>query len=201
MRLLAIPSRTPRFGSLCFLKKMRSAVASASGSRSSPATTIPGSSSSRTTCSTCAWPLLTTFAAASCDAPTLRPTSRFGSFRAAAFASRRFSAFGVFGFGARSAFGLRSRFGFAGFSAFGFRSFGGLGAFGGLASFGLRLNEISFLNSEVFGPACRLGLLSAGATSVSASAAGVFLAGAFFFGSRSENLISFFKSMTRPPRS
>src|SRR5579884_1083406 len=73
----AIPSRTPFFGSLCRAKNAFSASPSASGSRSSPATTTPGASGSRASCSSSATPLFETRAAAICDAPTLRPTSRF----------------------------------------------------------------------------------------------------------------------------
>ena len=41
MRLLAMPRRTPRFGSLCFAKSSLSAAARPSMSRSSPPTTTP----------------------------------------------------------------------------------------------------------------------------------------------------------------
>ena len=76
MRLLAMPRRTPWCGSLCCLKKALSASASASGSRSSPPTTIPGSRSCLSDLDELGdAPLLTTRAAASCDAPILRPTS------------------------------------------------------------------------------------------------------------------------------
>ena len=46
MRLFAMPSRTPRFGSLCLSKKSFSASVSASGSRAA-ATTMPGARASR----------------------------------------------------------------------------------------------------------------------------------------------------------
>ena len=77
MRLLAIPRRTPVFGSLCFLKKSFSAFASSSGWRGSPPTTMPISSGSRAIWMRSAVPLLTTRAAASCELPILRPTTRF----------------------------------------------------------------------------------------------------------------------------
>ena len=96
IRLLASPSRTPRFGSLFCAKKSLSASASFSGSRSSPPTTIPGSSGPRASWTSCAEPLLSTRAAASCEAPIFRPTS-FLCVRDAASASRPCGAFAAFG--------------------------------------------------------------------------------------------------------
>src|SRR6266540_6659869 len=112
MRLFAIPRRTPRFGSLCLAKKSLSASASASASRSSPPTTMPGSSGCRATCSSSAEPLLATRAAASWDAPIFRPTSRFEPLPPprGAFALRSFGCFGSLVFGVLSAFGVCSRF-------------------------------------------------------------------------------------------
>src|SRR5438445_11227886 len=79
MRLLAMPSRTPLRGNLCFAKKTFSASPSASGSRNSPPTTMPGASASRATCCNSTTPLFETRAAAICDAPILRPTSFFAA--------------------------------------------------------------------------------------------------------------------------
>ena len=123
MRLLEIPRRTPFFGSLCFAKKSLSAIASASGSRSSPPTITPGLSGSRATWTSSADPLFETRAAASCDAPILRPTSLFAPllfspFTLGAFFSR-FSRGGFAGFGsfrALAGFGSFTRFCLAGFS-------------------------------------------------------------------------------------
>ena len=67
----------PRFGSLCSSKKRLRASPSASGSRISPDTTTPGSRGSRKTWTSSGAPLLTTCAAAICEAPILRPTSFF----------------------------------------------------------------------------------------------------------------------------
>src|SRR5256714_1773181 len=76
IRLLAMPRRTPLRGSLCRAKKIFSAVPSASGSRSSPPTTTPVASGSRAICWSSAAPLFEMRAAASWDAPILRPTTR-----------------------------------------------------------------------------------------------------------------------------
>ena len=75
IRLLAIPSRTPRFGSLCAAKNAFSATASASGSRSSPLTTIPCSSGTRAACRSSGDSALRIRAAAIWEPPILRPTS------------------------------------------------------------------------------------------------------------------------------
>ena len=82
MRLLAIPSRTALRESLFLRKNVFSAAASSSGSRSSPPTTMPRSSGIRAIRTTLGPPLLTTCAAAICEAPIFRPTSsrcRFGA--------------------------------------------------------------------------------------------------------------------------
>ncbi len=78
MRFVAMPRRTPRFGSLFCLKNSFSASARSSGSRSSPFETMPASSGPRASWSTSAWPLFETVAAASCEAPIFSPTRRFG---------------------------------------------------------------------------------------------------------------------------
>src|SRR5829696_1191105 len=120
MRLLEMPRRTFWRESLFFLKKVRSAAASVSGSRSSPPTTTPRSRSSRATCITCAPLLFTTWAAAIWDAPTFRPTSFFlrpTDVRRFAFgalsAFRRCSIGGCSASGLRPKSGLRSFFGFS----------------------------------------------------------------------------------------
>src|SRR4051794_35615721 len=74
-RLFAMPRRTPRRGSFSARKKSFSAVASFSGSRSSPPTTTPCSSGTRARWTSSFEPLLTTCAAAICEAPILRPTT------------------------------------------------------------------------------------------------------------------------------
>ena len=75
MRLVPMPSRMPRRGSLFSVKKRSSAVASAGTLRTSPPTTTPGSSGTRASCTSFAEPLLTTREAAIWEAPILSPTS------------------------------------------------------------------------------------------------------------------------------
>ena len=140
MRLLAMPRRTPFFGSLCLAKKSLSASASASGSRNSPPTTIPGMSGSRATCSSSALPLFATRAAASCDAPIFRPTRRFAPLLP--FSALTFGALGSF---TRRCFGS--------FSGFSFFCFGCFGCFGGFGSFFLPPREMSFFQNGTFSSA------------------------------------------------
>ena len=75
IRLLAMPRRTPRWGSLCSRKNALSSLASDSVSRTSPPTTIPRSSGRCASLTSSACPLFTTSAAASFAAPMVRPTS------------------------------------------------------------------------------------------------------------------------------
>jgi hypothetical protein len=111
--------------------------------------------------------LLTTRAAASCEPPILRPTSRFARLRLALFCRR-----GAFSLGLNacfSAFGFRrneiSRFRPAPFAL---GCFGCPGFFGCFGCFGLRRNEISFLSSGVFASGSTASVSSSGATGFSA---------------------------------
>src|SRR5690242_5601933 len=75
IRLVPMPRRMPRRGRLFSVKNSSSAVASAVTLRTSPATTTPGSSGTRASCTSFAGPpLLTTREAAIWEAPILRPT-------------------------------------------------------------------------------------------------------------------------------
>src|SRR5581483_10449120 len=75
-RFVPMPRRTPLRGSLCSVKNSSRAEASPFTLRTSPFTTTPGSSVVRASCTSFGLPpLLTTRAAAICDAPTFRPTS------------------------------------------------------------------------------------------------------------------------------
>src|SRR3954453_11510292 len=69
IRLLAMPSRTFFFGSLFAAKNAFNASERESGSRSSPATTMPGARSARTTWVSSATPLFEMRAAASWEPP------------------------------------------------------------------------------------------------------------------------------------
>ena len=91
IRLFEIPRRTQLRGSLFLRKNVFRAEASCSGSRSSPPTTTPRSIGIRAIRTTFGPPLLTTWAAAICDAPSLSPTSwlLFFELLSARFASRR----------------------------------------------------------------------------------------------------------------
>jgi hypothetical protein len=76
MRLVPMPSRMPRRGSLFSVKKLSSSAASAATLRTSPLTMIPGSSGTRASWTSfgCVPPLLTIREAAIWEAPILRPT-------------------------------------------------------------------------------------------------------------------------------
>src|SRR5581483_9750564 len=75
-RLVPMPRRTPLRGSLCSVKNSSRAVASPFTFRTSPFTTTPGSSVVRASCTSFGLPpLLTTRAAAICEAPIFNPTS------------------------------------------------------------------------------------------------------------------------------
>ena len=134
MRLLAMPRRTFFRGSLLRAKNCLSATASASGSRTSPPTTTPWSSGWRATWTSSAAPLLEMRAAASCEAPILRPTSRltgwppcdFGCGLGSEIFTSRNRVRGFFSFAAFAAFGTfgsflppSSRFQIDGFFSFG----------------------------------------------------------------------------------
>ena len=88
------------------------------------------------------WPLFATRAAASCDAPIFKPTSRFGALRG--LAVRLSVAFGSRGL-------RRNEISFLSADCFGLRSFGSLGGFAGFSGFGFRLKEISFFSNDCFG--------------------------------------------------
>ena len=103
-RFVPIPSRTPLRGSLCCVKNSSSAGASAGDVADLAAHDDPGREGWRASWTSLAPPLFTTWAAASCDAPILMPTS------SACFALARFARPGCRGPSALSAcvFRLRS---------------------------------------------------------------------------------------------
>ena len=80
MRLLAIPKPHARARKLVLAEEGAQRVGQESGSRSSPPTIMPAARSSRATWTSSGWPLLTMRAAASCEAPIFRPTTRLARF-------------------------------------------------------------------------------------------------------------------------